>query len=176
MTIRRTSLRSSGDFVVISNYRPSSSGWAIILLSVTALALGGCGRKAGLDLPPTAAAPQAQATSSDSEAERAAQPGVFNSTYGSEAGPSAPKGGKKKFDYYYQDPTTGDKYVGGNTFKNNAGTLPKTDSSGHPITYKEYDTNPYVPGHNRGTERVVIGSDGNKYYTNDHYTSFTEFP
>jgi predicted small lipoprotein YifL len=90
-----------GDFVVISNYRPSSSGWAIILLSVTALALGGCGRKAGLDLPPTAAAPQAQATSqatsSDTEAERAAQPGVFNSTYGSEAGPSAPKGGKKKF-------------------------------------------------------------------------------
>ena len=90
-----------GDFVVISNYRPSSSGWAIILLSVTALALGGCGRKAGLDLPPTASAPQAQttsqATSSDTEAERAAQPGVFNSTYGSEAGPSAPKGGKKKF-------------------------------------------------------------------------------
>jgi len=81
---------------VISNYRPSSSGWAIILLSVTALALGGCGRKAGLDLPPTAAA-QTQATSSDTEAERAAQPGVFNSTYGSEASPTAPKGGKKKF-------------------------------------------------------------------------------
>jgi predicted small lipoprotein YifL len=86
---------------VINSYRPSSSGWAIILLSVTALALGGCGRKAGLDLPPTAAAPQgqatSQATSSDTEAERAARPGVFNSTYGSEAGPSAPKGGKKKF-------------------------------------------------------------------------------
>ena len=84
-----------GDFVVISNYRPSSSGWAIILLSVTALALGGCGRKSGLDLPPNAAS-QAQATS-DTEAERAAQPGVFNSTYGSEAGPNAAKGGKKKF-------------------------------------------------------------------------------
>ena len=79
---------------MINSYRPSSSGWAIILLSVTALALGGCGRKAGLDLPPSAAAPQA--TSSDTEAERAAQPGVFNSTYGSEAGPSAPKGGKKR--------------------------------------------------------------------------------
>jgi predicted small lipoprotein YifL len=80
---------------VISNYRPSSSGWAIILLGATALALGGCGRKAGLALPPTAAAPQA--TSSDTDAERAAQPGVFNSTYGSDAAPSAPKGGKKKF-------------------------------------------------------------------------------
>lgn len=84
-----------GDFVVISNFRPSSSGWAIILLSVTALALGGCGRKGGLDLPPSAAS-QAQAVP-DTEAERAAQPGVFNPTYGSEAGPSAPKGGKKKF-------------------------------------------------------------------------------
>lgn len=76
-------------------YRPSSSGWAIILLSVTALALGGCGRKSGLDLPPTAAAPQGQLT--DSEAERTAQPGVFNPTYGAEGGPTAPKGGKKRF-------------------------------------------------------------------------------
>ncbi|NOJ40268.1 LPS translocon maturation chaperone LptM [Bradyrhizobium australiense] len=80
---------------MISNYRPSSSGWAIILLSVTALALGGCGRKGGLDLPPNAP-PQAQVTS-DTEAERAAQPGVFNSTYGSEAAPAAPKGRKKPF-------------------------------------------------------------------------------
>ena len=81
---------------MISNYRPSSSGWAIILLSVTALALGGCGRKAGLDLPPTAAAPQPGVTS-DTDTERAAQPGVFNSTYGSESAPTAPRGGKKKF-------------------------------------------------------------------------------
>ena len=80
---------------MISNYRPSTSGWAIILLSVTALAVGGCGRKSGLDMPPSAAAPTAPVT--DTEAERAAQPGVFNSTYGSEAGPTAPKGGKKKF-------------------------------------------------------------------------------
>jgi predicted small lipoprotein YifL len=84
-----------GDFVVISNFRPSSSGWAIILLSVTALALGGCGRKGGLDLPPNASAQAPLA--SDTETERAAQPGVFNSTYGAEAGPSAPKGGRKKF-------------------------------------------------------------------------------
>jgi len=82
---------------VTSKFRPAGSGWAIIVLSLTALALAGCGRKGPLDLPPTAAAPQAQATSSDTDAERAAQPGVFNSTYGSEAGPSAPRGGKKKF-------------------------------------------------------------------------------
>jgi predicted small lipoprotein YifL len=89
-----------GDFVVISNYRPSSRGWAIIVLGVTALALGGCGRKAGLDLPPNASsnAPLAAApAATDTEAERAAQPGVFNSTYGSEAAPVASKGRKKPF-------------------------------------------------------------------------------
>ena len=85
-----------GDFVVITNHRPSSSGWAIILLSVTALALGGCGRKSGLDLPPSAP-PTASAAPSDTESERAAQPGVFNPTYVSEAAPVAPKGGRKKF-------------------------------------------------------------------------------
>ena len=80
---------------MISNYRPSSSGWAIILLSVTALALGGCGRKGGLDLPPNAGS--STAVVGDTETERAAQPGVFNSTYGSEAAPAAPKGSKKPF-------------------------------------------------------------------------------
>ena len=85
-----------GDFVVINSYRPSSSGWAIIVLSVTALALGGCGRKGGLDLPPNAASAQA-GVPSDTEAERAAQPGVFNPTYGTDAGPTAAKGSKKKF-------------------------------------------------------------------------------
>ena len=45
-----------GDFVVKRNYSPRASGWAVILLSAAALALGGCGRKAGLDLPPNAAA------------------------------------------------------------------------------------------------------------------------
>ena len=80
---------------MISKYRPTSSGWTIILLSVTALALAGCGRKGGLDLPPSAP-PQANAVG-DSEAERAAQPGVFNPTYGSEAGPTAPRGNKKPF-------------------------------------------------------------------------------
>ena len=82
---------------MISNYRPTSSGWAIILLSVTALALGGCGRKAGLDLPPNAPTLAAAPAATDTETERAAQPGVFNSTYGSEASPAAAKGRKKPF-------------------------------------------------------------------------------
>jgi predicted small lipoprotein YifL len=80
---------------------PSSSGWAIILLCATALALGGCGRKGGLDLPPNAsppnAAPQAAAPAADTEAQQAATPSVFNPTYGSDAQPAAPKGRKKAF-------------------------------------------------------------------------------
>jgi predicted small lipoprotein YifL len=92
-----------GDFVVITNYRPSSSGWAIILLSVTALALGGCGRKSGLDMPPSAAAPAAPVA--DTEAERAAQaegatatPGsVFDPSFGANKDPVAPPGKKRSF-------------------------------------------------------------------------------
>lgn len=80
-----------------TNCRPTSSGWAIILLSVTALALAGCGRKGGLDLPPNAANASAQSAVPDSEAERAAQPGVFNPGYGSDAAPSAAKGNKRPF-------------------------------------------------------------------------------
>jgi predicted small lipoprotein YifL len=70
-----------------------------MLLCATALALGACGRKGGLDLPPNAsnASPQLAAPATDTEAERAAQPSVFNPTYGSEAQPAAPKGRRKGF-------------------------------------------------------------------------------
>jgi predicted small lipoprotein YifL len=69
------------------------------VLCATALALGGCGRKGPLDLPPTASntAPTAQTTGSDTETERASQPSLFNSTYGTDAAPAAPKGTKKPF-------------------------------------------------------------------------------
>lgn len=67
-------------------------------------------------------------------------------------------------------------YVGGGTFYNNEGLLPSTDAEGNPITYREYDTNPYQKGVNRGTERLVVGSNGSAYYTNDHYQSFTQAP
>ena len=80
-----------------TNYRLTPSGWALILVGVAALALGGCGRKGPLDLPPSAAQSSTAGAPLDTEAERAAQPGVFNPTYGSEAGPTAPKGSRKSF-------------------------------------------------------------------------------
>src|ERR1700755_2106569 len=100
LAIARRSLYGAtriGDSVVTRNYRPTSSGWAIILLSVTTLALGGCGRKGGLDLPPNAQNASSQAAATDSEAERRAQPGVFNPGFGSDAQPEVPKGKKKSF-------------------------------------------------------------------------------
>ena len=75
---------------------PTPSGWAIILLSAAVLALGGCGRKGGLDLPPNASS-QAAAAAADTDAEQAARPSVFNPSYGSDAQPTAPKGRKKAF-------------------------------------------------------------------------------
>jgi predicted small lipoprotein YifL len=92
-----------GDIDVISELRPTASGWAIVLLSVAALTLGACGRKGPLDLPPTASGPNAPRASAaapaatDTEAENAAKPSVFNSTYGTDAPPVAPKGTRKPF-------------------------------------------------------------------------------
>ena len=76
------------------NYSPRPKGWAIILLS--ALALAGCGRKGGLDLPPTASS-AAVAAPADTGADEAGRPSVFNPYYGTDAPPAANKGRRKPF-------------------------------------------------------------------------------
>lgn len=67
------------------------------------------------------------------------------------------------------------EYAGGRTFDND----PQPDGNRLPHvngqTYQEWDVNPCLPGQNRGTERLVTGSDGKAYYCNDHYKNFTEF-
>ena len=79
-----------------------SPRWALVLLAASTLALTGCGRKGPLDLPPTGT-PQSQATSStapaatDTDAQRAATPSVFNSTYGADSAPVAGRGPKRPF-------------------------------------------------------------------------------
>jgi ribonuclease T1 len=60
-------------------------------------------------------------------------------------------------------------YVGGTVFQNREGRLPPG------VAYKEYDVNPKVKGQNRGAERIIIGADGVRYYTGDHYRTFTKF-
>ncbi len=67
-----------------------------------------------------------------------------------------------------------DGYVGGRRFGNFENLLPKKDASGKRINYQEWDVNPKIQGKNRGTERLITGSDGKAYYTNDHYRSFVK--
>ena len=66
-------------------------------------------------------------------------------------------------------------YRGGTQFMNDGRdggeVLPRTGADGKPVAYREWDVNPYT-GANRGTERLVTGSDGSAWYTNDHYDSF----
>jgi guanyl-specific ribonuclease Sa len=70
--------------------------------------------------------------------------------------------------------------AGGDGFANDGrnGTekLPEEDENGNPITYDEYDVNPFTTKAERGQERVVYGSDGRAWYTNDHYEHFTPIP
>ncbi|MCK1392039.1 lipoprotein [Bradyrhizobium sp. 1] len=82
-----------------SKFRPAGSGWAIIVLSLTALALAGCGRKGPLDLPPTASSASTAniAPPTDTETEAQRTPSVFNPTYGADAAPAATRGKKKPF-------------------------------------------------------------------------------
>ncbi len=65
-------------------------------------------------------------------------------------------------------------YVGGSVFSNREKILPQQDSLGNPVQYQEWDVNPKIQGQNRGTERIVTGSDGRSWYTNDHYQTFTQ--
>ena len=90
--------RRIGDFVVNRKYSPTYRGWAIVVLSAAALALGGCGRKGGLDLPPSTPPQAAAAAQADADhVPAASQPSVFNPYYGTDAPPAAPKGSKKSF-------------------------------------------------------------------------------
>ena len=84
-----------GDFNVNRSRRRTSKGWAILVVSAAALTLAACGRKGPLDLPPNAA--QLSSAPADTTTDAATRPSVFNSTYGTEAAPSAPRGNKKPF-------------------------------------------------------------------------------
>ncbi|AWV99603.1 ribonuclease domain-containing protein [Arcticibacterium luteifluviistationis] len=65
-------------------------------------------------------------------------------------------------------------YVGGRRFGNYEQLLPKKAANNQKLNYKEWDIHPKKKGQNRGAERLVTDSDGNAYYTADHYDSFTK--
>lgn len=62
-----------------------------------------------------------------------------------------------------------DGHVGGRTFENREGILPRGGS------YKEYDVDPKPDSGPRNSERLVVDQDsGRAYYTPDHYQTFEE--
>jgi guanyl-specific ribonuclease Sa len=85
-------------------------------------------------------------------------------------------GGQKALDVLEQIDQTGSNlsgYLGGQPFRNLSGDLPAFDSAGDPITYQEWDVNPYVGDPTqRGVERLVTGSDGSAWFTDNHYGQF----
>jgi guanyl-specific ribonuclease Sa len=89
---------------------------------------------------------------------------------------SAPKGIPDKalrvLEHLDRHGQTMDGYEGGRTFGNFERRLPSTDDRGRRIRYREWDVNPLRPGINRGAERLVTGSDGSAYFTDDHYSTF----
>jgi predicted small lipoprotein YifL len=84
-----------GEFTVSRTSSPVPSRWAVILLTAATLALAGCGRKGGLDLPPTAAAPPPGAA--QAEGATATPGSVFDPSFGANKDPVAPPGKKRSF-------------------------------------------------------------------------------
>lgn len=70
-------------------------------------------------------------------------------------------------------------YIGNRPYTNDGreGTqvLPRITTDGNPISYREYDVHAYTSGVSRGAERILIGSDGRRWYTADHYRTVTQF-
>jgi predicted small lipoprotein YifL len=89
-----------GDTAVNRTTRPAFLR-AILVLTVAGLALAGCGRKGGLDLPPQPSArPLAEsAPAIDSDANSATGKGsaLFNAAPGDNSQPVAARGRKKSF-------------------------------------------------------------------------------
>ena len=61
------------------------------------LALGGCGRKGPLDLPPSASSAPTPVTQRDTESETASKPSVYNPSFGADAPQTTGKGPKRSF-------------------------------------------------------------------------------
>ncbi len=75
-------------------------------------------------------------------------------------------------EYVFEHNQAPDGYVGGRTFQNREGLLPKSNSSGKKYQYREWDVHPKVDGQNRGAERLVTSNEQDAYFTSDHYRSF----
>jgi guanyl-specific ribonuclease Sa len=89
---------------------------------------------------------------------------------------AAPKGVPDKvlkvLEYVDKHGAAMEGYEGGRSFGNFERRLPQTDDKKRRIKYREWDVNPLRPRVNRGPQRLITGSDGSAYYTDDHYDTF----
>ncbi len=65
----------------------------------------------------------------------------------------------------------GDKRIGGDTFNDTFGELPKADGR----TWKEADIGLKSTG-KRSSERILYSNDGKVYITTDHYKTYHPYP
>lgn len=88
-----------GDSAVTRSTGPARAPWAILVLTVSALALGACGRKGGLDLPPQAAATPmgTAAPTSDPDMNSAASKGSALTSPNQAEDVQATRGRKRSF-------------------------------------------------------------------------------
>jgi ribonuclease T1 len=77
-------------------------------------------------------------------------------------------------EYVRQNNAPMNDYVGGRNFGNFERRLPQKGSDGRKLKFQEWDVNPKKNGRNRGVERLITASNGQAWYTNDHYATFTE--
>ncbi len=61
-------------------------------------------------------------------------------------------------------------YKGGGIFENREKLLPATDERNNAVTYQMWDVNP-ISEH--GNEKIITGSDGRVWFSNDRYKSFS---
>ncbi|HEY5371176.1 MAG TPA: ribonuclease domain-containing protein [Hanamia sp.] len=97
-----------------------------------------------------------------------------NLNEGENSNPEIPQKGYDVLKYIRANHHSMPGYVGGRAFSNREKIVPQFDDKGNPIKYQEWDVNPKIEGQNRGTDRILTGSDGRAWYTDDHYKSFKE--
>jgi guanyl-specific ribonuclease Sa len=119
--------------------------------------------------PDTNLTSTSSATSSPSQKDNV---GINNSTDNNN--PNIPQKVYEVLKYIRANHQAMEGYVGGRVFTNREKIVPRMDGNGNQITYQEWDVNPKIKGQNRGTERLLTGSDGRAWYTDDHYQSFKE--
>lgn len=125
----------------------------------------------------SAAAAAAHAIGTGATAAMSGIEHFFSNGGAPKAGGQCPKAAEDTLGHIDQKGTAPAGFKGGGKFENDGRgggqVLPSVDPQGNPINYREWDVNSYVPGVNRGLQRLVTGSDGSAYYTNDHYNTFT---